>query len=184
MKNYSKLRVFAILLVCLITVGSVYQFVSAAGAWDDTWSDSPDWGYQNWHNYNSYVRWVPTFQWVNNAPPTSNRRIELEWYNPGSGTHCDRLEPYSLTEAGGDWVDTQWTDNECGGSNDERLTFSLKESNISSGVWYQVSSNATKVSNPGTNGETNVSFTCWLCSDDWLGKQNYTSNYGDAGSSP
>lgn len=181
MKFYAK-----ILLVCLMAVSSIYQLVNAAGPWDDTWADSPDWGYQNWVNNTGYVEWVPVFEWDSNTPPTNNRRIELEWYNPGAGTDCDRLEPYSLTEYGGDWVDTWWTDNQCGGwgTDDERLTFSLKENNISSGVLYGVSSKATKVSSPGTSGETNVSFTCWLCSDDWLGKQEYNSSYNDAGSSP
>lgn len=176
-------RIFVLLII--LTLATTYGIVKAAGAWADDWADAPDWGYQNWYDYSTYVKWYPTFKWVDNSPPTSNRRIELEWYNPGAETDCNRLEPTSVVEVGGDFIDSWWTDNECGwNSEDERLVFTLKEQNISSGVYYQAKAQADIVSSPSTSGETNVSFTCWLCSDDWLGKQTYNSSYDDTGSSP
>ncbi len=161
-----------------------FQAVSAAGSWHDDWADAPDWGYQNWANYSTTIKWSPTFMWSSNPVPTSDRRIELEFYDPANGNHCDRLEPTTLVESGGDWIDGWNTDDECGGGDHERLTFWLKEHNISASTYYQAQATATKLYTAGYGGETNVSWTCWLCSDDWLGKQSYTSSYADSGSSP
>jgi len=178
-------RYISSFVISLLVLAVCYGIVKAAGAWDADWSDSPDWGYQNWTNLDTQVQWSPTFMWTTNSNlPTSNRRIELEWYDPGTGNFCDRLEPFYLQELGGDWVDNWWTDNECGGSVDEELVLNLKESTLSQNTWYQVIVNATKKYSAAYGGECNVSFTCYLCSDDWLGKQLYTASYDDNGSTP
>lgn len=185
-RNHSLVRFGVGLALSLVVLVAGYGIVKSAGDWDDDWTDSPDWGYQNWTNLSTQVRWSPTFMWTTGSTlPTSDRRIELEWYDPRYNNHCDRLEPFYLQESGGDWVDTWSTDNECGSwSVDERLKFTLKESNLSKNSWYQVSVNATKEYSPSYSGECNVSFSCWGCSDDWLGKQLYTASYNDDGSTP
>ena len=161
-----------------------YSVARAAGPWDKNWADAPSEGYQNWTNLTSTIKWYPTFKWSTGTVPTSNRRIELELYDPAHNNHCDRLEPSSLAETGGDWIDTWTATNECGGSKNERFLIDLKESNIVANTWYQAIATANKVYNTSYGGETNVSFTCWLCSDDWLGKQIYDASYNDAGSTP
>lgn len=184
-RNHPSMRFVVGIGLSLVVLAVGYGIVRAAGDWDDNWSDSPDWGYQNWTNLDTQVRWSPAFMWTTGKNlPTSNRRIELEWYDPGAGNFCDRLEPFYLQELGGDWVDTWATDNQCGTSVKERLVFDLKESNLSKNTWYQVAVNATKKYSASYGGECNVSFTCFLCSDDWLGKQLYTASYDDAGSTP
>ncbi len=183
-----RLRYLAILPVCLVLLGIGCGLVKAAGSWHGTWADSPDYGYQNWYNYSTWVKWVPVFMWydVSELHTHSNRRIELEWYDPANNNHCDRLEPYSLVESGGDWIDSWSTSNECGGwgSEDERLTFTIKESNVASYTYYGASAYANKIYTAGYGGETNVSWTCWGCGDDWLGKQSYDASYNDTGSDP
>ena len=182
------LRCLAALLLCLALLGVGYSLVKAAGPWHKDWADAPDYGYQNWHNYSTWVKWVPVFKWydVSELHGHSNRRMELEWYDPARNNHCNRLEPYSLVEGGGDWVANWWTSNECGGwgSEDERLTFDVNETNISANSYYWVYAYADKLYTAGYGGETNVSWTCWGCGDDWLGKQNYDASYNDAGSDP
>lgn len=181
------LRLLSAFCVCLMALAITYTWGITAGPWHGTWSDSPNEGYQNWHNLNTQVRWVPTFKWDSTRAAelhNNQRQIELEWYDPQTNNHCNRLEPFYLEEYGGDWVDGWWTDNQCNGGAKERLVFTLKETNVAANTWYQVATNATKLYHASYGGETNVSWTCSLCGDDWLGKQIYTASYDDAGSDP
>ncbi len=182
-KNIKMISGFIVLLLVVLIL---YQGVSAAGNWatSTTWPNSPDWGYQNWEKQTDTVIWKPTFMWSANPIPTNNRRIELEFYDPAHDNHCNRLEPFDVIEAGGDWIDGFDTDDECDWGEHERLTFWLKESNISSNVYYQAQAHANILYTAGYNGETNASWTCWGCSDHWMGKQIYTSGYTDGGSNP
>lgn len=167
-----------------LLIGLSYSLAQAAGSWNKDWADAPDEGYQNWTNQTNTIKWYPTFKWYVGSIPTANRRIELELYDPANNNHCDRLEPSSLVEAGGDWIDTWTTTNECGGSKKERYLIDLKENNIAANTWYQAVATANKIYTASYGGETNVSYTCWLCGDDWLGKQVYDASYNDGGSTP
>lgn len=82
-RNHSLVRFGVGLALSLVVLVAGYGIVKAAGGWDDDWTDSPDWGYQNWTNLSTQVRWSPTFMWTTGSTlPTSDRRIELEWYDP------------------------------------------------------------------------------------------------------
>ncbi len=128
---------------------------------------------------------VANFEWTT-TDPDSNRRIELEFYDPANNNHCNRLEPTNLYEYGGDWIASHTIDNECGGwgSEDERVTFSIKDNNVSTESTYKARATADIVYSASYGGETNVSYTCWACSDDWLGKMIYDANEQGTSSTP
>lgn len=181
------LRLMIGLALCAALVGATCIVVLAAGSWHGTQPDSPDWGYQNWYNLDTQVQWEPTFMWTAHNPPTSDRRIELEWFDPGTNpkNFCNRLRPIYLEERGGDWIDSWWTSNECGGlgSQPEQITITLKENNINPNTYYQAAAWATKEYTATYGGECNVSWTGWG-GEEWLGKQLYTASYSDDGSDP
>ena len=184
-------RLTSVLLLCilfLILVGvtdSIYagSYVGSWGNWSGSWSDRPREGRHSWYNYSSSVSWWTYYKWTV-TKPSSGRDIELEFYDPANNNHCDRLQPTNLTIYGGNWISAWWISNQCGGSNAELLGFGISSSNVAVGSTYYVRATADILYTAGYGGETNVSYTCFLCSDDWLGKLNYDSGYNGTSSTP
>jgi hypothetical protein len=187
MRKFFDWKVFTpfVLLLLVVTIVEAGTYVGSWRNWSGTATDRPREGQHSWYNYTSYVSWWTYYRWTTNRPD-DNRRIELEFYDPANTNHCNRLEPSSLYEYGGDWIGDWWTDNQCGGwnTNVERLTFNVNRANIALNTNYSVNVRANILYHASYGGETNVSYTCFLCTDDWLGKLVYDAAYKGTSSTP
>ena len=179
----------SIMLIFLSLSGIAYaaSYTGPWGNWSGTWSDRPKKGQHEWYDYTSTISWWNHYQWTGSGP-NSGRRIELEFYDPANSNHCNRLEPFVFYSygGGGNWVGSWWTDNQCGGAftAHERLTFTVNSSNVTVGHTYMINAKANILYSASYGGEANVSYTCFACSDDWLGKLIYNSNYAGTSSTP
>ena len=110
-------------------------------------------------------------------------RIEQEAYNPGSGTSCDRLVPWSVTI-----IDLPYTGyslaNGCGNSSyQEELKIELDENAFSSGQWGAHRVSYTRYGSGA--GEVNYSFSHNSTpGDSWLGKLSYDSQWDMTSTNP
>lgn len=165
--------------VALATVSGYHKDVLAA----------PDYG--NWWWWND-VTWE-TDVWWSRASIDALRDawlhggqfdLEVEAYNPGNNTSCDRLH---LTEVHPETLPVaDWTPgNGCGSASyQEELKLHLNEGYVDPETWYQPWYRFARISYQ--SGEVNFSFAQpgTLAPDDWLAKLTYDSNFNKTGDDP
>lgn len=104
--------------------------------------------------------------------------FEIEGYNPGAGTSCDKLSVYSVTIFSLPWDGYTLKNGDCPGNSSsylEQVDIHIKaDSNFQANTWYSHQVTYNKV---GTgNGEVNLSFEVNGLEFN-LGKAKYDSSY-------
>lgn len=191
-----RIGLLSVSIICVALLGAVsISGVYAYAAYYGNWPEQPYYGNHWWYN-NGQLVWDTDDYWTtarlqsmqsgHNNLPYKEYRLEQEAYNPGSGTHCDRLVIASV-----DTMDLPVTSfsssNGCGSSSySEELKLELNENAVTANTWlrHRVTYNKR---NPGSggDGEVNYSFSHnWATGDSWMGKITYDQNFNKLGSDP
>lgn len=195
MKRASRILVLIAIVSALAVFFLVATAVYAAAYYPHYYEQSPPDQGQWWWTNGSLITWETTSWWDKNSAAAIRAQywqggdptIEVEGYDPGKQTGCDKLNVSSVTIYNLPVASYQIINGDCPNNNTnfkEQVDIHIKaDSNFKPRVWYDHWVKYQKVGSGASEANFSYEVSC-CCNDCWLGKVMYDSNKNATCASP